>query len=136
MDTPVDRKLPNYRDSASIFSKVVFCKLSHSSSADLYWICWMDFASKAVQTKAPHFVELELPAVNTSDELGILSTPATRIRRQTDGSHWSAPDHVFWRISSSCNERNRVPEQDYSYKTGFGIWLENQDFGRQNISMS
>ena len=27
-------------------------------------------------------------------------------------------------------------EQDYSYNIGFQIWRENQDFGRQNISMS
>ena len=27
-------------------------------------------------------------------------------------------------------------EQNYSYKTDFNIWRGNQDFGRQNISMS
>ena len=55
----------------------------------------MNFSSNAVQTKAPQFMDLGLPAVNTSDGFGILDTTAKSIRRLTDGYHWSAPDHVF-----------------------------------------
>ena len=36
LDTSVDRKFPDDQDSASIFSKVNGCELSHGSSADLY----------------------------------------------------------------------------------------------------
>ena len=67
LDTFVDEKLPDNVDSASIFSKIIGCELSHSSSADLYLLCCMNFASKAVGTKAPHFVELGIPDVNTLD---------------------------------------------------------------------
>ena len=65
LDTSVDRKLANNRDSASISSKLIGSELSHSSITDFYSCCWMDFASNVVQTEAPYFVELGLPAVNT-----------------------------------------------------------------------
>ena len=80
MDTVVDRKLPGYRYSASIFIKVIGCEIYHGSSNDLYLCCQMNFASNVVQNEAPQFVDLELLDVNTSNEFGILGTPAMRIR--------------------------------------------------------
>ena len=100
MDTSVDRKFPNDCDSASIFSKVIGCELYHGSSADLYSCCRMDFAINDVRTKASYFVELGLPAINTSDEFNILGTPATRIRMSKGGYRWSALDHVFWEATA------------------------------------
>ena len=135
LDTSIDIKLTNDGDSASIFIKVIGRELYHGSSADLYLRCWMDFASNIVGTEAKKFVELCLPDVNTSDEVGIFVTPATRIRRPTDGYHWSAPDHFFGE-SIEFRKSAIMSEQDYSYKTDFQIWRENQEFGRQNISMS
>ena len=84
----------------------------------------MDFASKVVRTEAPHFVEFGLLAVNTSDEVDILGTPATRIRRQTDGSHWLAPYHLFGRAKAVGMSATRS-EQDYSYRTDYQIWRGN-----------
>ena len=95
MDTSADRKLPDDQDSPSIFIKVIDRELSHGSSSNLYSRCWMDLASNVVQTEAPHFVELRLPAINTLDEVCILGTPETIIRRPTDGSHWSVPNNFF-----------------------------------------
>ena len=40
-------------------------------------------------------MDLGLPSINTSNELGILGTTTNRIINTTYGSHWSAPDHVF-----------------------------------------
>ena len=80
-------------------------------------------------------MELGIPAVNTSGEVNILGTPATRIRRLMDVSHWSALDHVFDEATAVGTSTTRSG-QDYSYKTDFQIWRENQDFGRQNNSMS
>ena len=94
-DNYVDTNLANIGDSTSIFSKLIGCELSHSSSANLYLICQMDFFSNTVRTKGPNFVDLGILAVNESDEVNIFGTPATRIRRTTDGTHWSAPDHFF-----------------------------------------
>ena len=122
-------------DSTSIFLKIIGRGLSHSSSSNLYLRCQVDFASNTVGTKAPHFVDFGLPAVNASDEVNIFGTPNTRTRRPIDGSHWSDPDHVSGKATSVGISATRL-EQYYSYKTDFEIWRENQDFRRQNISMS
>ena len=55
----------------------------------------MNFAGGVVQTQTPQFMDLGLSAIKAFDEISFLGTPVTRIRRPTDGSHWSAPDHVF-----------------------------------------
>ena len=98
LDTFVDRKLADYGYSTSIFRKVIGSELSHSSRADLYLRCGVYFASNAVRTKAPHLLDLGLPAVNASDEVNIFGAPDTRIIRPTDGFHWSAPDHFLEKI--------------------------------------
>ena len=79
LDTVVDGKLPDDRDSASVFSKVISRELSHGSRDDLYLRCRMNFLINVVQKEAPQFVYLGLPAINTLDEIGFLGTPVTRI---------------------------------------------------------
>ena len=78
---------------------------------------------------------LGIPAVNAWDKVNIFGTPATRIISLADVPHWSAPDHVLGEATSVGISVTRS-ELDYSYKTDFQNWRENQDFGRQNISMS
>ena len=134
-DTSVDRSLGNDEDCTFIFSKVIGNELSHSSSANLYLQYWVDFASNAVRTKAPHFVYLGLLTVNASNEVNIFGTPDTKTRRHTDGNHWYATDHVFGKATAVGMSATRS-ELDYSYETGFQNWRANQDFGRQNILMS
>ena len=51
LDAIVDRKLPTDLDSASIFSKVIGHKLSHSSRGDLYMLRRMNLAINIVQTE-------------------------------------------------------------------------------------
>ena len=130
----IDIKLADDGDSTYIFSKLIGCELSHSSSTDLYLHCWVDFASKSVGTEAPHFVDSGLLAVNASDEVNIFGTPVTRIRRPMDGSHWSVPYHFLGKRMSVVISATRS-ELDYRYKTDFQNWRKNQAFGRQNISM-
>ena len=76
----------------------------------------MDFAINVVQTKAPQFVDLGLPSVNTSDEFSILYTPLTKIRSQTDGSHWLELDRVFVKATAVRRSAARS-NKDYNYKT-------------------
>ena len=121
MDTSIDRKLPDDQYSASIFRKLIGCEIYLGSSTDLYLNCRIDFASNIVQTEAPQIVDLGLLAVNTSDELIIQGSPATIIRRPTDGFHWSAPDHVFEK-ATSVRTSATWSEQYHSYKTDFQIW--------------
>ena len=118
LDTTVDRKFPNDQDYASIFRRVIGHELSQGSSDYLYLSCLMNFSSNIVQSEAPQFVDLGLPAVNTSNEFCIISTPATRIRSPKDGSHWSAPDHVFGEATAVGISGARS-DQYYSYKTHF-----------------
>ena len=95
----------------------------------------MDFTSNTVRNEAPTFVNLGLLSVNASDEFNTFGTPATRVRRPTDGPHWSVPDLVFGEATAVGMSWTRS-ELDYSYRTDFQNWRENQDFGCQNISMS
>ena len=73
-DTSIDEHLAKDGDPTSIFSKVIGQELSHGSSSNIYLRCQMDFTSNAVRTEAPNFVNLGLPAVNTSDEFNTFVT--------------------------------------------------------------
>ena len=85
--------------------------------------------SNSVQTEAPHFVDLGIPAANALDEVNIFGTTTTRIRRPPDGPYWSEPDHVLGEATAVGMSATRS-ELDYSYKIDFQNWRRNQDFGR------
>ena len=79
LDTVVDVKLPNDLDYVPIFRKVIGQKLSDGSSDDLHLRCRINLSNDPIQTQAPHFIYMWLPAINTLNESGILVTPATSI---------------------------------------------------------
>ena len=125
LDAVVDRKLPDDLDSASIFSKVVWHKLSNSSRYELYLRCRMKLAADVVQTQTPQLMDLGLPTIKILDERGVLGTPDTRIWRPTDGSCRSVPNNIFGQataVEMSAAKSNH----DYNYKTDLEIWSENQ----------
>ena len=95
LDTVINRKFTDDQDYTSLLIKLIVHKLSNGSIYDLYLRCRMNFSSNAVQTKAPQFVDLGLPAINTSNKLSVLGTTATRTIIRTDVYHWLVPDHVF-----------------------------------------
>ena len=95
----------------------------------------MEFTSNIVGTETPYFGKLGIPAVNASNEVDILGTPATIIRQPIDRSHWSAPDYVFGKEKFVRMSATRS-EQKYSFKTDLQNWRQNDDFGPKNISMS
>ena len=97
MDTAVDRKLPDDQYYASVFSKEIVRELYHVSSNYLYLFCRMNFLSSFFQTKAPHFVDLGILAINKSNELGVLGNTTTRIIMKTYVSHWLASDKFLER---------------------------------------
>ena len=98
VDASVDGNLVDDRDSTSIFRKLMGRELYNSLSADIYLHYRVEFTSNAIQTKAPDLVHFVLLAVNTLDESNAFGTPATKVRRPTDGSHWSAPGHVLEKL--------------------------------------
>ena len=73
----------------------------------------MDFTSNVVGAKKLDFVNLGILAINASDKLNTFGTPATRVRRPTDGTHWSTPYHVFGEATVAGMNRTRL-ELDYS----------------------
>ena len=89
----------------------------------------------AVLTESPNFMNLGLSSVHTSDELGSVFIPTTRIGRPIDGSNLIPPGHIFGEVTADRVIRTRS-EQNYSAKTDFETRRENQDFGRQTNSMS
>ena len=80
-------------------------------------------------------MDIGLSIINSLDESGVLSTPATRIQRPTDGSHWIVPDHIFGEATAVVMSESKS-DHDYNYKTEFQICKENKEFDHQNILMS
>ena len=134
LDAVVDGKLSDNLDSASISSKVIGHKLSGGSSNDLYLRCRMKLPADVVQTQTPKFMDMGLSTFNTLDERGVLGTPATRIRRPMDGSHWSGPDHVFGEATAVVMSAAKS-DHDYNYKNYFETGRESHEFECQNITM-
>ena len=122
-------------DSTPIFSKVTRRKLSHNSSIDIYSRCRVNFTSNAIRTEIPEFMHLGIPDVNALDELRSFCDPDTRVRTPADVSNWSALVRVFKEVAAD-GMSGTTSEKNYSSITDFETRKENQDFGRQNISMS
>ena len=127
--------LTNIGEPMLSFSKVIGQELSHATSADIYLRCRVNFTHNSDRTKIPYFMNLGLLAVHTSDERRSFGTSATRVRRPTDGSNWGAPGRVFSE-ATVVRESGTSSKKNYSSKTDFETMKENQDFERQNISMS
>ena len=95
----------------------------------------MNLARDAVLTEISNFVNMGISSVHTSDELGSVFIPTTGIRRPTDGFKWLLPSHCIGEVTADIVS-STGSEQNYNAKTDFENRRENQDFGRQNNSMS
>ena len=135
LDTSINGIYSNYRDPAPIFSKVIDRKFTDKSSADVISCCQMNFGSDTVLIESPNFVNLGLAYVHTSDELGYVVIPTTRIGTPMDGSKWLPTSHCIGEVTADRVSRTGS-EQDYNAKTDFETRRENQDFERQNNSMT
>ena len=74
----------------------------------------------AVRTEIPDFMNFRLLSINTTDELGSVFTPKTRIGRPTDVFNWVASVCVFGTITEIGMSGTRS-EQNYSYKTDWKL---------------
>ena len=91
-----------------------------------------------VLTESPNFMNLGLSSVHTSDELGYIFIPTTIIGRPMIGSNWLPPGHRIGevtadRVSGKRPEKNYNPKRYFETRRGGVV---NQDFGRQNNSIS
>ena len=87
----------------------------------------MNFAANTVHTQTPQLMDLGFSAINVLYESSVLGTPATKIRRPTDESHWSDPNHDFGEATVIGISEVRF-NHDYNYKTRFQVWKENKEF--------
>ena len=135
LDTSINGIYSEHMDSAPIFRKVIGRKFKGESSANVNSRCRINFGSDAVLTESPNFVNLGLASVHTPDKLGSVFIPTTRIGMQTDGSNWLPTSNCIGEVTLDKVSRTGS-EQDYNVKTDFETRRENQNFGRQNKSMS
>ena len=82
--TFITGNLTNNGDPMTTFRELIGREHSHDSSTKIYLRCRVNFMRNAIGTEIPDFMNLGLPAVHASDELGSFGTPATRVRRPTD----------------------------------------------------
>ena len=81
----------------------------------------MKFTADPFQNQTPQLMDLEFSTIKSLDERSGLSTPATRTRRPTDGSHWITKDHVFGEATAVVM-RQEKSYHDYNYKNELQIW--------------
>ena len=95
----------------------------------------MNFGSNAVFTQNPNFINLGLTSVNTTNKLGYVSVPTTRVRRPKISSDGIRHGHNTEEATAD-RVRETIANSDYILKSDFENMSEIQDFGWENISMS
>ena len=78
----------------------------------------MDFGSDTVLSESPNFMDFGLSSVNTTDELGSVSAPTTRIVRTEYAFNWLPPYHD---ISEATADRvsGTKAKNHYNFKSEF-----------------
>ena len=87
LDDSINKNPTKHRDPTSSWSKVIGSKTFTNESADAYTNSRMNFGSDTVFSKSPNLMDLGLLSVNTTDEVGSVFVPTTRIGRPADGSN-------------------------------------------------
>ena len=76
-----------------------------------------------------------LSPINTTDKLGFVINPTTRVERPTNGSNWLQPGHDIYEATADRLSKKKS-NNHYNFKNYFETMREIQDFERENISMS
>ena len=118
LDTFINGIYSEHRDPAPTWSKVIGCKFTDDSSADVNSRYRMNLTCDAVLTASPNFVNLGISSVHTSDELGSVFVPNTTIGTLTDGSNWLLPGHLIGSVTE-YRVISMGSEQDFNAKTDF-----------------
>ena len=127
-----------HRDPTPTWSKAIGSKFTNKSIADVSARSRMKFASDIVLSKSPNFMDLGLSYVDTTDEIGYVFAPTTRIGLATHGYDWILRRNC---ISEATTDRGigTKAKNHYNFKSKFRNRREkvvDQDFGRQNDPMS
>ena len=127
-----------HRDPTQSWSKIIGGKLANKSSADVYARFQMNLASDTALYESKNSIDFGLSHVDTTDEIGSVFAPTTRIGSATHGSDWIPRSHC---ISEATVDRVSAvkSKNHYNFKSEFETRknkVVNQDFGRQNDHMS
>ena len=102
---------------------------------DVNSLSGMNFKSDTVVTPNPNFVNFRIASVNTTDKLGSVSVPTTRVGKPTKISNWRRQAHYIEEsMADRVSEKNA--NSDNIFKNELETMKEIQDFERENISMS
>ena len=128
MDAAVDGKFTNIPFALPIFTEVFSDKIYDNSIREIYARAGMYLATD------PQFGDHGFSTVYAPNKGAGIWIPATRVKRSTNISHWSALDHAVVKITEV---RDAVSaKSDYNYKTNFEIWRKNLQFEHQKIARS
>ena len=118
-----------------IFSKVVGCKFAEDSSVEVNSCCGMNFRSSAVFTPNTKSINLGITSINTTDKIGSVSVPTTRVGMKMGSSDWIRHGHGIEEATVDRESKTRA-NIDYILKSDFETMREIQYFEPENISMT
>ena len=98
----------------------------------------MSLASDTVLIESPNFMDFGMLSVDTTDELGSIFYPTTRIGSVTHGSNWLPRIHFISEATADRVIRTKA-KHHYNFKSEFETRIDkviDQYFGRQNDYMS
>ena len=118
-------------------SKLIGSKTFTNEISNVYTRGQMNFVSDTVLSKSPSFMDFGLSSVNTTDELGSVFVPTTRILRLADIYNCILTVHD---ISESTVDTvsGTKSKNHYNFKSEFETRRDkmlDQYFGRQNDPM-
>ena len=95
----------------------------------------MNLRSNAVLTLNPNFINLGIASFNTPDKLGFISVPTTTVGSPTSISEWIRHGHGIEEAATDRLSKMRE-NSNYILKSYFENMKKNQDFERENISLT
>ena len=100
MYTSIDENFTNNLIGPPILTDIVSNKLSNSSRRNLYAGVGMHLTSDLANSVTPQFVDLGFYTIDALDKRSGICSAATKVRRPTNVSNWSAPDYIIGETTS------------------------------------
>ena len=135
-DTSIDGKFTDNLVAPPILTVVLSDKLSSSYSLDLYERVGMRLTEDPTNSVTLQFVDLGLSTTDTLDKGAGLWTPATRVERQTDVTHWISLEHIYGETTAVGDTVSLKSDYDNNYNTDLEIWKENKEFEHKKNARS
>ena len=99
LDASINGIYSKCRGPAPTWSKAIGRKLSDESSTAVNLRFWMNLMHDSVFTKSTKIMSMGLLYLHTSDELGYVFIPTTRIKRLMDGYNWIPSVHHIGEVT-------------------------------------